>query len=85
MRDNSEIEDLTKISTQTGFQPIYTFIMRSEHAMIFKKLRGIFMDSAAIRTPSIAFGIDENLKARLKEIGRVAFKGSTEPAMLIYL
>jgi hypothetical protein len=48
MRDNSEIEDLTKINTQTGFQPIYTFIMRSGRAMIYdilinlsKSLRGL--------------------------------------------
>jgi hypothetical protein len=49
MRDNSEIEDLTKINTQTGFQLIYTFIMGSEHVMIYdilinlsKSLRGLW-------------------------------------------
>jgi hypothetical protein len=41
--------------------------------MISGKLRGIFMDSAAIRTPSIAFGIDRSLKNRLKEIGKISF------------
>jgi hypothetical protein len=78
MRDNSGIEDLTKVNTQTGFQLIYTFIMRSERAMIFRKLRGMIMDSVAIRNPSIAFGIDKNLKIRFKEIARISFDVSRE-------
>jgi hypothetical protein len=31
------------------------------------------MDSMAIGNSSIAFGIDENLKSRFKEIGRISF------------
>jgi hypothetical protein len=73
MRDNSEIDNLAKVNTQIRFQPIYTFIMRSGHVMIFGKLRGIFMDSAAIRTPGIAFDIDRSLKARFQEIGKISF------------
>lgn len=49
MRDNSDTEDSTKINTQTQFQPIYTFILRSERAMIYdilnnfsKSLRGFW-------------------------------------------
>ncbi len=41
MRDNSEIEDLTKINAQTGFQLIYTFIMRSGRAMIYDILNNL--------------------------------------------
>lgn len=41
MRDNSDIEDLTKVNTQHGFQPIYIFIMRSEHAMIYHILNNL--------------------------------------------
>jgi hypothetical protein len=73
MRGNSEIDNLAKVNTQIRFQPIYTFIMRSGHVMIFGKLRGIFMDSAAIRTPGIAFDIDRSLKARFQEIGKISF------------
>jgi hypothetical protein len=41
MRDNSEFKGLTKVNTQTGFQPIYTFIMRSGRAMIYDILNNL--------------------------------------------
>jgi hypothetical protein len=41
MRDNSEFPSLTKVNTQHGFQPIYTFIMRSGHAMIYDILNNL--------------------------------------------
>lgn len=46
--------------------------------MIFKKLRGRFMDSIAIRHPSIAFSINGSLKANFREIGRIAFSTDRE-------
>jgi hypothetical protein len=78
MRDNSGIDNLTKVITQTSFQPKYTFKMESERAMIFRKLRGIVMNTIAIRNSSIAFGIDEDLKRHFREIGRISFDANRE-------
>lgn len=52
--------------------------MESEHAMMFRKLRGVVMDTIAIRNSSIAFGINEDLKHHFKEIGRISFDANKE-------
>jgi Family of unknown function (DUF5678) len=43
MRDNSGIDDLTKINTETEFQPEDTFKRRSKCAKIFGRVGNIFM------------------------------------------
>ena len=78
MRDNSGIDKLTKVNTQTDLQPKYWFKMRSKCARMFGKLGGTIMNSIAIRNSSIAFDIDKNLKKHLKEIGKVSFDANRE-------
>jgi hypothetical protein len=43
MRDNSGIDDLTKVNTETEFQPEDTFKRRSKCAKIFGRVGNIFM------------------------------------------
>lgn len=42
IKDN-DIKDSTKVSTETEFQPTYTFIMRSGRAMIYHVLNNLFL------------------------------------------
>lgn len=79
MRDNSEMTDLTKVNTETEFQPEDAFKNESKYVTIFgHPLKGIVMDSIAIRNPIIAFDINEDLKIYLREIGRISFNVNRE-------